>query len=73
MKVCSRSLSKGQGHLRSKYDVISRVPRIQTFVNLKDYKKVKMIGLFLMDANTPWLQDYERGDRVVESFVTKWN
>ena len=38
MKVRSMSLSKGQGHQRSKYDVIWHVPKIQTFVKLKDYK-----------------------------------
>ena len=32
---------------RSKYDVIWRVPKIHTFVKLKDYKKVKMTGLFI--------------------------
>ena len=47
MKVCSRLMSKGQGHQRSKYDVIWCVSKIQTFVKLKDYKKFKMIVLFI--------------------------
>ena len=54
MKVCSRSLSKGQGHRRSKYDVIWRMPKIQTFVKLKDYKKFQdgRIIYLLVHSNT---------------------
>ena len=54
MKVCSRSLSKGQGHQRSKYDVIWHVLKIQTFVKLKDYKKRQddSIIYLLVHANT---------------------
>ena len=54
MKVCSRFLSKGQGHWRSKYDVIGRVPKIQTFVKLKDYKNSQddRIIYLLVHSNT---------------------
>ena len=54
MKVRSRSLSKGQGHQRSKYDVIRHVPKIQTFVKLKDYKNSQddRIIYLLVHSNT---------------------
>ena len=47
-------MSKGQGHQRSKYDVIWRVPKIQTFVKLKDYKKSQddSIIYLLVHSNT---------------------
>ena len=54
MKVCSRSLSKGQGHQRSKYYVIGHVLKIQTFVKLKDYQKSQddSIIYLLVHSNT---------------------
>ena len=46
------SMDEVQGHSRSNYDVFWHMPKIQTFVKLKDKKIVSIWGLSNVDTYT---------------------